>query len=279
VFGAIGWNNNILLVVPDWQIVVARLGLDGDRRITAAQLGEFLRMLGESLLDRVEPPAQPHPPVGACKVVKTCMNTPLSFIPADFPFYDQDGDTFRGICLASLPAQGELRLDGAPVIVNQDVLDVGRLTYCPAQGGSGTDYTSFRYWVRDSSGTVSELPYTLTVDVVSPMAPRNVPEAAGYTLVYSLNLPTLANYNTNSVPYTWDSHATIGTFSRIGYYLELQLPGAASQFIWVSLDAFTSDAHHWRRARWGEHRVLAEQLRPGERSQCSRRELDSVGLG
>jgi sialate O-acetylesterase len=81
-----------------------------------------------------------------------------------------------------------------------------------------------------------------TVSAPTPLAPRNVPEATGYTLVYSLSLPDASNYNLDGVPYDLDDHATVGKFSRVAYYLEIQPSGAPTQYLWVSMDAFTADA-------------------------------------
>jgi CubicO group peptidase (beta-lactamase class C family) len=53
-FGASGWNNNRLFVIPDWGIVVVRLGQDQTRgfAITAATWTEFLRQLGAAVTTR-----------------------------------------------------------------------------------------------------------------------------------------------------------------------------------------------------------------------------------
>ncbi len=51
-FAASGYNNNKLFVIPEWRMVVVRLGLDQtDRKITNEDLGEFLRLVGESIAD------------------------------------------------------------------------------------------------------------------------------------------------------------------------------------------------------------------------------------
>ncbi len=48
-FSASGFNNNDLFVIPDWRMVVVRLGLDeGAHRITDAEYDEFLRRVGEA---------------------------------------------------------------------------------------------------------------------------------------------------------------------------------------------------------------------------------------
>jgi len=70
---------------------------------------------------------------------------------------------------------------------------------------------------------------------------NNAPEAANYTLVYSLSIPNCATFNATAVPYEVDNHHAIHGFSRIAYYLELQKGDRPPQFVWVSMDAFTDD--------------------------------------
>jgi len=74
----------------------------------------------------------------------------------------------------------------------------------------------------------------------------NVPEAAGYNLVYQLPIPSACNF-TSSVPYSVDNSAIIpdGSFSRIGYYLELQQGTNPLQWVYVSFDAapFATEAN------------------------------------
>jgi len=70
----------------------------------------------------------------------------------------------------------------------------------------------------------------------------NVPEASDYSLVYTLPIPNQANFrNTNPIPYTVDNTASItGYFDRIAYYLELDT-GTGMQYVYASMDAFTTD--------------------------------------
>jgi len=69
----------------------------------------------------------------------------------------------------------------------------------------------------------------------------NVPEAAGYSLVYDLPIPTTgATFNSTGVPYLVDNAAAIDdySFSRIGYYLELAANAADPvQYVYASFDA------------------------------------------
>lgn len=71
---------------------------------------------------------------------------------------------------------------------------------------------------------------------------NNVPEAAGYTLVYSLNISNLINYSASVPAYTIDNRAAVTNLTRIAYYLELARPGLPTNFVWVSMDAFAADA-------------------------------------
>ena len=74
----------------------------------------------------------------------------------------------------------------------------------------------------------------------APMFPES-----GFRLVYDLPIPEAANYDkTGSVPYSVNNAASIanGSFKRVGYELQLQLPGGALQTVAVSMDAFTSKA-------------------------------------
>ena len=69
----------------------------------------------------------------------------------------------------------------------------------------------------------------------------NVPEAAKYELVYSLAIPDAPDF-ANGVTYDTDRRAALSRFSRIAYYLELQQSGGALNWLWVSMDAFTTNA-------------------------------------
>lgn len=85
--------------------------------------------------------------------------------------------------------------------------------------------------------------YTLTAVYVGGLAARNVPEAAQYRLLHSLTLPDRANFNRLGVPYQVDTRASVEPFTRIGYYLELQSPDRQPEFVWVSMDAFTTNVN------------------------------------
>ncbi len=70
---------------------------------------------------------------------------------------------------------------------------------------------------------------------------NNVPEAAGWTLLYSLNLPNTAAYHGTGVKYDLDHHLWATNFSRVAYYLELQPSNGPLQFVWAAVDPFVTD--------------------------------------
>ncbi len=73
----------------------------------------------------------------------------------------------------------------------------------------------------------------------------NVPEAAGYTLVYELPIPvTSLGWFATAVPYTVDTSASIktGSFDRVAYYLELVKASGQTQWVYVSMSSFTTNA-------------------------------------
>ncbi len=75
----------------------------------------------------------------------------------------------------------------------------------------------------------------------------NVPEAAGYTMVYEFPIPAsspgwAANLTTN--PYSINASASIanGSFDRVAYYMELIKSTGPTQWVYVSMSAFTTNA-------------------------------------
>jgi autotransporter-associated beta strand protein len=75
----------------------------------------------------------------------------------------------------------------------------------------------------------------------------NVPEAAGYTMVYEFPIPAsgpgwAANLVTN--PYTYNASASIapGSFDRVAYYMELVKASGQTQWVYVSMSSFTTNA-------------------------------------
>ncbi len=125
-------------------------------------------------------------------------------------------------------------LDGLP-------LDLG-IGNNPAPTGNGVDWTH-----ANNAGTyyrrilhVLVLPGSVTPSAVA----ANIPEAADYQLIYSLNLPAVGNLvgGTGFTNYANNFSADAGAFSRVAYYMELQKTGDTQpRYVWTSMDAFTAN--------------------------------------
>jgi hypothetical protein len=64
-----------------------------------------------------------------------------------------------------------------------------------------------------------------------------IPDANGYDLVYALDIPVNPAYKLAKPLYSVGNHQSFSTFTRIGYYLELD-----DKYVWVSMDSFVTDA-------------------------------------
>jgi hypothetical protein len=88
---------------------------------------------------------------------------------------------------------------------------------------------------------------TVTLDgqvvEIEQNASTNVSEIGDYTQIYQLNIPNDAAFGATGTPaYSVNNSATVfpGGINRLGYYLELD-NGSGSQWVWVSMNAFTQD--------------------------------------
>ncbi len=155
--------------------------------------------------------------------------------------------TFSEPVADSAATVGNFALSGG-LTVSAAVLDASKrvVTLTTSLQTLGATYTATVNGVVDRSDPPGPLALAAdsTVDFIGA-TPRgylnNVPESTGYTLAYSLEIPSLANYGTAAVPYTVDNRNGIGPFTRVAYYLELQGVSGDLQYVWASVDAFTSD--------------------------------------
>ncbi|MGZ9098239.1 MAG: beta strand repeat-containing protein, partial [Brevundimonas sp.] len=84
-----------------------------------------------------------------------------TFAVSDFGFTDSDGNAFAGVAIITLPATGTLFHNGVAItsapmggyFVSAADLAANLFTYVPALNGSGDDYASFTFAVRDDGGT------------------------------------------------------------------------------------------------------------------------------
>ena len=108
-------------------------------------------------------------PTAADKTVTTNEDTGYTFSAADFGFSDVDpGDTLTKIQVSSLESTGTLKLSGADVTLNQEILvaDITNLVFMPAQDDFGASYDSFDFKVHDGT-EYSAADNTITVDVTA----------------------------------------------------------------------------------------------------------------
>ncbi|MFA6172893.1 MAG: hypothetical protein WC701_04345 [Kiritimatiellales bacterium] len=81
-------------------------------------------------------------------------------------------------------------------------------------------------------------------DLPKPENPAvmQVPEAAGFRIVYQLDIPETAAYAAQAPRYAVDNSAgDTAPFSKIAYYLELEKPDGTKQYAFASMDRFTDD--------------------------------------
>ena len=119
------------------------------------------------------------PPTGQDGVKATPEDTPYVLKGTDFGFNDADlPDTFAGVRIDTLPANGLLTLNGKPLAVG-DVVPVadiagGQLAFVPNPNENGAPYASFTFSVQDSRGAFDLAPNTLVINVT----PVNDPPTA-----------------------------------------------------------------------------------------------------
>ena len=111
--------------------------------------------------------------------VTTNEDTAHTFAAQEFNFAGNDpGDALASVTVVTLPAAGELALDGTAVTAGQviGVADIGTLAFTPEANANGTDYASFTFRVSD--GAAESAPaYTMTVNV-TPVNDTPTGEAA-----------------------------------------------------------------------------------------------------
>ena len=99
-------------------------------------------------------------------------DTATQILAGNFTFVDDnEGDFLTMVRIDALPAEGELRLAGRPVVAGQEIevadLVAGLLVYVPPAGVTGADYASVAFSVKDSAGLYSAASYTFDIDIKS----------------------------------------------------------------------------------------------------------------
>lgn len=109
--------------------------------------------------------------------INTAYNTLYTFTQADFTnhFSSQDGDTLYSVKILSVPNKGQLKLGGVLVRVGTIIyLDqLTTLTYTPATGGYGINYTSFEYVANDTGEPTK--PFSTNAGIITVSVNSNTP--------------------------------------------------------------------------------------------------------
>ena len=111
-------------------------------------------------------------PTASDNTVTTNEDTDYTFTADNFNFSDDNGrDMLASVSLVTLPANGVLKLDGAPAnasaIVTKEQIDANNLVYAPPTNANGVGYASFTFTVKDDDGVSSALTYTMIITVTA----------------------------------------------------------------------------------------------------------------
>ncbi|OEK00001.1 hypothetical protein BFP97_00005, partial [Roseivirga sp. 4D4] len=149
-----------------------------------------------------------EPPIVDGKTVEAKQDSPYIFTTADFQtnYSDPESAAATDIRVTSLPARGQLLLNGNPV-ADEDVISFtdiasGNLTYVPPSGNSGNDFAEFNFRIsdgalfstEDDTININVSPLTSDLAVTKTITPPNA--ATGATVEFSIivtnNGPDLA---------------------------------------------------------------------------------------
>ena len=175
------------------------------------------------------------------------------------------GSTFTVCTIAAIAQNVTLPLDASGnATVSAAAVNNGSTASCGFAGGGGLSVSPNTFTcanlgantvtltVTDANGTTATATATVTVqDTSAPSAPAplpaapalaltNVPEAAGYGVVYQLDMPASANFGgLAAVPYAVNNSATSlpANPARVAYFLELT-NGSGTKWVWASMDNF-----------------------------------------
>ena len=169
------------------------------------------------------------PPTAADKTVTTTLNRNYTFLTTDFGFEDADsGAALASVKIVTLPAVGNLALDGTDVTLNQVVtraeIDAANLKFEPATDASGTGYASFHFKVNDGTDD-SVSAYTMTINVMIVTAP-GAPSAL-----------TATASGQAWIELAWTAPVHVGGRAITGYRIEVSPDGASD---WTELVANTA---------------------------------------
>lgn len=113
-------------------------------------------------------------------------------------FTDPNGELLAKVRISSLPINGQLKLNGISLILNQEILsaDISKLIYIPNPDFNGSD--SFNWNAADETGLYAPADAKVNI-VVNPL--EETPATDLYSIRIKLSNPTYANYSHAKNPY------------------------------------------------------------------------------
>ncbi|HTU10085.1 MAG TPA: M10 family metallopeptidase C-terminal domain-containing protein [Allosphingosinicella sp.] len=130
----------------------------------------FARETALFRLAAAPPGPQAAAPQGANRTINVTEDVLYVFSQSDFGFSDSDGHGFAGIFLTTAPANGAVGVGGGAIgagsFVSAATIAAGEFFFEAGLNANGTNFTSFTFQVRDSSGAQDASPNTITVNVI-----------------------------------------------------------------------------------------------------------------
>ncbi len=154
--------------------------------------------------------------------------------------------TFSEPLSGNAAALANFSIDG--LVITDAVLNsnLRQVTLTTAPISSSSNYILTVSGVRDRSAGANLITPGSTIAITGPTVPpqilANAAESSTYKLAYQLSLPSaVPNWNGNGTVYDIDNRTYLPPFSRVAYYLELATNGGPTNWVYVSMDAFTAD--------------------------------------
>ena len=176
-------------------------------------------------------------PTAQGKTMIVTEDTDYTFLTADFPFTDTDGDSLSSVKIVTLPTAGTFTLSGTaltsgdlPQTVTAADLAAGNLKYVPPANESGNSVASFTFRVNDGTDD-SAATYTRTAHVQAVNdAPTGQPGITGTAQVGEVLTATVGDIaDVDGLPDPFFSSATTTIrWIRVDGGDETDIPGAVN---------------------------------------------------
>ena len=131
----------------------------------------------------------------------------------------------------------ELRPDGKTVILSTTATTADTITSVTINGIRDIA-TQANVITPDTTVALTSL---IPLEIINNIGTDPGEAAHGYELIYSLDVPVTSTFGSGDDHYYFNQSSLPVTCDRIAYYLELETQDGSVQYVWTSMDAFTSD--------------------------------------